>query len=96
MNENDKELVVMLADGHRGLPWAFLREYALLKYGLDGFLVEPDQPIPIPPQGAVLIGDGNNDSRDTLFMDGETLELDITTITKANLFVDGLTGDSGK
>ena len=31
-----------------------------------------------------------------LFMDGETLELDITTITKANLFVDGLTGDSGK
>mgnify|MGYP002882057392 FL=1 len=31
-----------------------------------------------------------------LFMDGETLELDITAITKANLFVDGLTGDSGK
>ena len=31
-----------------------------------------------------------------LFMDGETFELDITTITKANLFVDGLTGDRGK
>ncbi len=71
-NENDKELVVLLADGHRGLPWAFLREYALLKYGLEGFLVEPDQPIPIPMQGAVLIGDGNNDSRNTLFIDGET------------------------
>jgi len=71
-NENDKELVVMLADGHSGLPWAFLREYALLKYGLEGSLVEPDQPIPIPSQGAVLLGDGNNDSRDTLFMDGET------------------------
>lgn len=71
-NENDKELVVMLGNGHSGLPWAFLREYALLKYGLEGSLVLPDQPIPIPPQGAVLIGDGNNDSRDTLFMDGET------------------------
>ena len=31
-----------------------------------------------------------------LFMDGETLELDITTIRKANLVVDGLMGDSGK
>ena len=31
-----------------------------------------------------------------LFMDGETLELDITAITKANLYVDGLTGDSEK
>ena len=70
-NENDKELVVMLDDGHSGLPWAFLREYAFLKYGWEGSLVEPEQPIPIPSQGAVLIGDGNNDSRDTLFMDGE-------------------------
>ena len=31
-----------------------------------------------------------------LFMDGETFELDITTIKKANLVVDGLMGDSGK
>ena len=31
-----------------------------------------------------------------LFMDGETLELDIATIRKANLVVDGLMGDSGK
>ena len=31
-----------------------------------------------------------------LSTDGKTLELDITTITKANLFVDGLTGYSGK
>ena len=29
-------------------------------------------------------------------MDGETLELDLTTIRKANLVVDGLMGDSGK
>ena len=31
-----------------------------------------------------------------LFMYGETFELDITTIRKANLVVDGLVGDSGE
>ena len=71
-NEFDKELVVMLSPGHGGLPWAFLREYALLKYGLAGALVESDQPIPLPEEGAVLVGDGKNESRAILFLDGET------------------------
>jgi len=71
--ETDKDLVVLLSDGHGGLPWAFLREYALLKYGLDGALVEPDQPIPLPTEGAVLVGDGKNENRNILFVDGETI-----------------------
>ena len=67
----DKDLMIILSEGHGGLPWAFLREYAYFKYDIEGYLVEFDQPLPLLTDGAVLVGDGKNDSRASLFSEGE-------------------------
>ncbi|MDP6792983.1 MAG: glycosyltransferase family 39 protein [Anaerolineales bacterium] len=71
--DENRELLVMLSPGHRGLTWAFLREYAFLKHGLDAALVQPDRAIPLPYEGAVLVGEADNKNRDSWFADGERM-----------------------
>ncbi len=69
----ERELMVLLSPGHGGLTWAFLREYAFLKYGLAAVLVQPDRALPLPDEGAVLVGDARNENRDFWFAGGESM-----------------------
>ncbi len=69
----ERELMVLLSPGHGGLTWAFLREYAFLKHGLDAALVQPDRALPLPDEGAVLVGDARNENRDFWFVGSESM-----------------------
>lgn len=69
----ERELMVLLSPGHGGLTWAFLREYAFLKHGLYAALVQPDRALPLPDEGAVLVGDARNEDRDFWFAGGESM-----------------------
>ena len=71
--EVDKEMMVIVSPGHGGLTWAFLREYALFEHGLKSTLVLPERALPLPDDGAVLVGDESNQIRAFLFSNEDTL-----------------------
>jgi hypothetical protein len=87
--DNSQELLVLLAPGHGGLTWAFLREYAYLKHGIDAALVQYDRALPLSDKGAVLVGDARNETRDLWFSDGARLSgrARITNLPPAKYFM---------